>query len=361
MSQLRIPGPTPLPEEVMKAISRQMVDHRGPEFGKILLDVTAKLKQLFQTQSDILVLTGSGTGGLEAAVVNLLSPGDPILAVSIGAFGDRLINIAEKFGAKVIPLRFEWGLPADPEVIRKTLKDNPEVKVVFVTHNETSTGVTNDLEAISRVVKGAGKLLAVDGISSVGSIDLPADKWQCDMVVTASQKGWMVPPGLTMISVSPLAWQATTQAKMPRYYWDFTQAKKYGEKGQTPWTPAISVILGMQVALELMLKEGLANTFARQAKIGKACREGIKSLGLKLFAPESHASNTVTAVRADGLEVKRFRQLLREGHGVVIADGQGKLEGQIFRIGHLGLVTGKDIQEVLEAIKVVLPKAGFKK
>ena len=230
MENLRIPGPTPLPDEILKVLSRQMINHRGPEFGRMLHDVTAKLKQLFQTENDVFLLTSSGTGGLEAAIVNTLSPGDKVLSVSSGAFGERFGNIAQQFGAGVIPLRFEWGKAADVDAVRQTLRTEPEVKAVLVTHNETSTGITNDLASISSVVKEFDKLLLVDAVSSLGAINLPVDEWHCDVTVTASQKGWMVPPGLAMVSVSQKAWQAYSEAKIPRLYWDFIQAKSYLDK-----------------------------------------------------------------------------------------------------------------------------------
>ena len=361
MEQLRIPGPTPCPDEVLQAMSRQMINHRGPQFTQILADVTTKLKQLFQTKGDVFLLTGSGTGGLEAAIVNTLSPGDTVLSVSIGVFGERFATIAEKFGAEVIPLRFEWGKAADADAVRQALKAEPKIKAVLVTHNETSTGVTNDLASISSVVKEADKLLLVDAISSLGSINLPVDDWHCDVTVTGSQKGWMVPPGLTMVSVSQEAWQAQAKARMPRFYWDFAKAKSYLESGQTPWTPVISVIFALSVALDMILKEGLTNIFTRHARVAQAAQEGIKSLGLSLFAEESHASNTVTAVAAsNGLDSKKMLKILREEHQVILAGGQQKLDGKIFRIGHLGWVTESDIKAVISALKIVLPQAGFR-
>jgi len=360
MTQLRIPGPTPVPDEVLKAMAKQMINHRGPEFVQLLNDVTAKLKQIFQTKSDLLVLTGAGTGGLEAAIVNTLSPGDKVLATSIGVFGDRFTKIAQQYGADIIPLSFEWGKAADVDTIRQTLQAEPKIKAVMVTHNETSTGVTNDLASISSLVKEFDKLLLVDGISSLGAIDLPVDDWHCDVTVTGSQKAWMVPPGLTMVSVSEEGWRAHAEAKMPRFYWDFTKAKNSLEKGQTPWTPAVSIIFALQVALDMMLKEGLTNIVARHARVGKAAREGVKSLGLSLFAEESHASNAVTAVAVpDGLDVKKLRKILNEEHQVVLAGGQQKLDGKIFRIGHLGWVNEKDIEAVISALKVALPQAAL--
>jgi len=361
MEHLRIPGPTPLPDEVLQAMTRQMINHRGVEFGQMLQGVTDKLKQLFQTKGDVFLLTSSGTGGLEAAIVNTLSPGDKVLSVSIGVFGERFASIAQQFGAEVTPLRFEWGKAADADAVRKALQAEPEIKAVLVTHNETSTGVTNDLASISSVVKEFDKLLLVDAISSLGSINMPVDDWHLDVAVTGSQKGWMVPPGLAMVSVSQEAWQAHAKARMPRFYWDFTKAKGYFEKGQTPWTPAISVVFALSVSLEMMLREGLPNIIARHARVGKAARDGVKSLGLPLFAEESHASNTVTAVAAsNGLDTKKMLRILREEHQVVLGGGQQKLDGKIFRIGHLGWVNENDIEAVLSALKVVLPQAGFK-
>ncbi len=361
MAQLRIPGPTPCPPEVLQASARQMFNHRGAEFHKLLTDVTAKMKQVFQTKNDLYLLTGSGTGGLEAAVVNVLSPKDKILSVTIGVFGDRWANIAKTFGAEPILLKSEWGKPADPDAIKKAIKDNPDLKAVFVTHNETSTGVTNDLEAISKVVKDAGKLLVVDAISSMSSIDLPVDKWGCDVVITGSQKGWMVPPGMAMVSVSEEAWKAFAQAKMPRFYWDFGKAKSYLEKAENPWTPAVSIVVAFDVALDMILKEGLQNVFARHARIAKMMRDGVKAMGLPPFVEEKYASNTVTAVSIPaGLDGKKFRQILQSEYEIVLTGGQQTLDGKIFRIGHMGFVSEKEIKELLAAMKTTLPKAGFK-
>ncbi len=360
MTNLRIPGPTPCPDDVLKEMSRQMMNHRGPEFAKILNDVTANLKKVFQTNNEVFTLTSSGTGGLEAAIVNMLSPGDKVLGISIGNFGDRFASIARIYGAEVIPLSFEWGKAANIDDIRKALNDNPAVKAVLVTHNETSTGVTNDLGAISKVVKEFDKLLLVDAVSSMSSINLPVDDWNCDVVVSGSQKGWMVPPGLAMVSVSKKAWEANAKAKMPRFYWDFTKAKNSLEKYQTPWTPAISVVFAMDKALQLMLEEGLENIFARHVRIADMTRKGLKDLGLPLFADEKYASNTVTSVLApEGLDVKKLLKILREQYDIVLGGGQLHLAGKIFRIGHLGYVNENDIKEVFNKLKVALPEAGF--
>ena len=361
MEQLRIPGPTPCPDEVLQAMTKQMINHRGPEFGQILNEVTAQLKEAFQTSNDVFLLTGSGTGGLEAAVVNTLSPGDKVLSVSIGVFGDRFATIAQQFGAEVIPLQFEWGKAADIDTIRRVLKAEPDIRAVLVTHNETSTGVTNDLAQISAVVKEFDKLLLIDAISSLSSINLPVDDWHCDVVVTGSQKGWMVPPGLAMVSVSEDAWRAHKKAKMPRFYWDFTKAKSYLEKGQTPWTPGMTIVFALSVSLKMMLAEGLTNVFARHTRVANRARESVKSLGLPLFADEKYASNTVTSVAgAGGLDIIKMLRIMREEHQIVLGGGQLSLGGKIFRIGHMGWVAEEDIDVVISALKVVLPQAGFR-
>ena len=360
MDNLRIPGPTPLPDEVLKTMSRQMINHRGPEFKELQDNVLADLKKLFMTKNDVFLLTGSGTGGLEAGVVNTMSPGDRVLSVSIGVFGDRFAAIAKHFGADVTNLNAEWGQAADPDAIRKALQADPSIKTVLVTHNETSTGVTNDLKAISAVVKEFDKLLVVDAISSLGSIELPVDDWNIDVAITGSQKGWMVPPGLAMVSVSQRGWQAHAESRIPSFYWDFGKAKDYLAKGQTPWTPAVSVVYGLEVSLKMMLKEGLPNIFARHARIAQAVRDGVKALGLSLFAEPSHASNTVTSVAGSGgLDTRKLVKIMREQEHVVLAGGQRTLDGKIFRIGHLGWVSDDDIKGFLSSLKKVLPQAGF--
>jgi aspartate aminotransferase-like enzyme len=356
--QLRIPGPTPCPPQALEAMGRQMINHRGPQFGNILNLITGKLKQAFQTKGDVFVLTASGTGGLEAAIVNTMSPADRILSISNGAFGERFADIAAEYGAEVTRLSFEWGKPIEPHVVEEALKKDRNIKAVLATHNETSTGMTNDIKEISAIVKKFDKLLLVDAISSLGCIDLPTDNWNCDIVVTASQKGWMVPPGLSMVSVSERAWQAHSKAKGPRYYFDFGKAKDYLEKGQTPWTPAISVFYALDATLDLMLNEGLSNIFTRHARVGRTARNGVKSLGLSIFPDEKYASNTVTAVNTtDRIDVAKLIQMLRDEYNVVLAGGQQKLSGKIFRIGHLGLVYEEDMKSVLEALNKALPRA----
>jgi aspartate aminotransferase-like enzyme len=354
--QLRIPGPTPLPPAVREAGSRDMIDHRGPEFAELLRDVTARLKPFFQTVNDVLILTASGTGALEAAIVNMVSPGDRVLAITIGAFGDRFAEIAEAFGAAVTRLTFPAGQAADPGTVAEAFERQGPFKAVLVTHNETSTGVTNDLESIARIVAPTPSLLIVDAISSLSSIDLKTDAWGCDVVASGSQKGWMTPPGLAMVSVSQKAWQAYETAMAPRFYWDFGKARAYAKNGQTPATPAVSLFYALQAGLTQMEREGMANIFARHARCAERARQGITTIGLEHFADPLHASNTVTSVRAPAeVEVARLLKDLRE-RGVVLSGGQAALAGKIFRIGHLGFVDVADIDEVIGALADVLAR-----
>jgi len=361
MENLRIPGPTPCPEPVLQAMTKQMVNHRGAEFAEITNNVTASLKSLFQTKNDLFILTGSGTGGMEAAIVNMLSAGDKVLSVSNGVFGDRFATIASTFGADVTTLKFEQGKADDIDAVKKALDADPKIKVVLLTHNETSTGVTNPLEQLAKLVKSYDKLLIVDCISSLGSIDVQVDNWCIDVALSGSQKGWRVPPGLAFASLSQTAWKAHAASKMPKFYWDFAKAKKYLEKGQTPWTPAVSIFYALNTSLKMMEKEGLQNIFARHAKLGAMTRKGVKEMGLKLLAQdEKYASNTVTAVWPPaGIDPDKLRKTLREKSKVVLSGGQGALEGKIFRIGHLGMCDEKDIVNALAALKSGLKDHGY--
>jgi aspartate aminotransferase-like enzyme len=360
MVNLRIPGPTPVPQEVLEAGARPMINHRGRPFAAMLDRINKRLQEFFQTSNEVLVLTASGTGAMEAAVVNTLSPGDKVLNVSIGAFGNRFATIAETYGAEVTRLDYEWGTAADPEDVRRALADNAGIKAVLVTHNETSTGVTNPLEEIAGVVREADKLLVVDAISSLGSLPLYADKWGLDFVATGSQKGWMTPPGLAMVSLSLRAWEAYAQAKMPRFYMDVGKARDFAERGQTPWTPAVSVLFAMDHALEMLARDGLEKIYERHRHWGQLVRDGIKALGLELFADERFASNTVTAMKVpEGVDGKALQNLLEDEYDLVVAGGQAKLAGKIIRIGHLGMASDEDLQAALDALAKALPRVGF--
>ena len=358
---LRIPGPTPVPPDILEAVGRPMVNHRGRDFAALIQRVSERLKDFYQTRQDVLILTASGTGGLEAAVVSTLSPGDKVLAVSIGSFGERFAAIAEAYGAQVTMLPYDWGQAARPEDVSAALKDESDIKAVLVTHNETSTGVTNPLEEIASVVRDAGKLLLVDAVSSLGAIPLAMDDWGLDVVVTGSQKGWMVPPGLAFVSMSERGWKAHESARMPRFYFDLGRHRDSLVKGQTPWTPAMSIFFGLDVALERMAEEGLERIIARHARIAQMVRKGVKELGLELLCrDERFASDTVTAVKCpEGIDVSSLRNMMEDEYNVVIAGGQARLSGKIFRIGHLGLVSEEDIRETLESLQQALGKLRF--
>ena len=360
---LRIPGPIPVPEDILEDMSRPMINHRGPEYKDLLLSTTDRLKRVFETNADVWIITGSGTAAMEAAVVNTLSPGDKMVNATVGVFGNRFTDIASAFGADVLTLDFPFGEAIDLDVLRKCLNNNPDVKAVTVTHNETSTGVTNDLQAVADVVKGEfDKLILVDGISSVASIPMSADAWGLDVVATASQKGWMLPPGFAFLSFNDRAWAAHAESTMPKFYLDVAQYKKYYEIGQPPYTPAVSIMFALDNALDQLLVEGMGSVFERHAAVGQFTRDGIKSLGLKLFPrDERYASNTVTAVSIpDGVDATALVGKLRTEHDVIVSGGQASLAGQIFRIGHMGRTTEGDIQDTLDAIEDVLPKVGFK-
>ena len=354
---LRIPGPTPLPAAVREAGARQMVGHRGPEFQELVVKVSEGMRPAFDTSNEVMILTSSGTGGLEAAIVSFLSPGDPVLAVSIGNFGERFAKIARAYGAQVELLEFEWGQAADPDVVRETIRHmvaaGRRPVAVLVTYNETSTGVTNPLRDLAATIRAEAPetLILVDGVSAVGAMPLRMDEWDLDVVVTGSQKAWMIPPGLAMAAASERAWAAAERATMPRFYFDLVKHREVLPKGQTPWTPAVGLFFQLEAALELMEAEGWQAIFARHAACGAASRAGLAAMGFQLYADQAHASNTVTsALVPEGVE---WSVLNRELHdrGLVLAGGQGKMKGRIFRIGHLGDVSVADIISALEVIE----------
>lgn len=359
---LQLPGPTPVPPRVLRALSEPMINHRGAEFRELLEEVTAGVKWSFQTENEVYIFPAAGTGGMEAAVVNFISPGEKVLAVSIGVFGNRFAEIAGRFGTRVEKLEFDWGTAADPGKIGQRLAEDEkrEIKAVLITHNETSTGVINDLPAVRRAMGNHPALLIVDAVSSLGAMDLRTDEWGLDVVVTGAQKAFMLPPGLTMLSVSPRAWEAAQQCTNAKYYWDLGAARKYLEKGQTPYTPALPLLTGLRESLKMMRQEGLARSFARHALMRDMTRAAMRALGLELLCEDSVASAAVTAVRSPaGLEANRLRRVARENYNVVLAGGQQKLENVIFRLGHLGWVQPLDIIAAVAALEMALLDCGI--
>ncbi len=355
---LRTPGPTPLPPAVREALARDMIAHRGPEFATILRECIEGLKWAFQTRHDVVILTTSGTGGLESLVANTLSPGQRLLVASMGYFGERMGKIARAFGVDVVQIDFEPGQAVDPRIVSDRLAREPDIDTVFVTHNETSTGVLNPLPEIAQAVRQArpAALLLVDGISSIGSVPVEPETWGCDVVVAGSQKGWMIPPGLAFVSISPRAWERQKQAKLPKFYFDWQLARRSADDdASTPWTPALSLFFGLQVALRMMRAEGLEQLFARHRRLAQFTREGLADLDLRLVADPRFASPTVTtAYVPDGVDARSLLRALEERHNVVLAGGQGRFQGQIVRIGHMGWVDENDLAAALRALRFEL-------
>jgi len=352
---LRIPGPTPLPPEVIRALTTRMISHRGSEYVGLHTETVAMAKKFFQTDNDLFLFTSSGTGMMEAAIVNTLSPGDNVLAVTVGLFGDRFVKVAKAMYLNVTVLSFSMGQAADPLKVALTFKEIENCKAILITHNETSTAITNDIAAIARAVRslpaGRQALFLVDSVSGMGNINLPVDALGLDVVFTSSQKAWMTPPGLALVSVSPKAWKASESAKCPRYYFDFTKMKKYHDSGQTPETPAISTIFALHAALKTMLARGVQETFAYYQDIAAYTRRSLTANGFSLFGDQTHSSNTVSACFVpEGIEDKAYRAHIKKKYNVILSGGKGEVEGKIIRVAHMGWVVKKDIDEVISAM-----------
>ena len=360
MPNLRIPGPTPCPPEVLAAGAGEMINHRGPEFAELQERISAGAQPFFGTSQEVMLITASGTGAMEAVITSTLSPGDRVLSVSVGSFGDRFANIAETYGAEVARVSIEWGTAAAPAEVAAAAEES-DAQAVLITHNETSTGVTNPVAAIAAAVREAvDPLIIVDAVSSLGSIEMEMDEWGLDAVATASQKGWLSPPGIAMAALSERGWAAAETSTMPSFYFDLKAHKEYASRGQPPWTPAISVMYAMDAALPIMAAEGPEAIFAKHHRFGAWTRAAMKSLGLELLADESCASDTVTAVRVpEGVDGAALSKRLRTQYDTVLAGGQGKLAGKIFRVGHLGWLEEAEMAACFRAIQSALVEEGF--
>jgi len=354
---LLLPGPTPVPERVARAMNRPMINHRGNEFKGILEDVVAGIKSIYRTQANLLIYPASGTGGLEAAVVNFISPGDKVLAISIGVFGDRFASIAQRFGAQVEIMSYVWGTGADPQNIKERLEQdkNHEIKALLITQNETSTGAYNDIKAIREAMGDHPALLMVDAVSGLAAIELRMDEWQLDVVISGSQKAFMIPPGLSFMAFSEKAYKVYQSNNNTRYYWDIADGLKYLEKGQTPFTPPISLYFGLQEALRMMAEEGLDHVIARHKAYRDLVRSSIKAMGLQLLTEDRYASSAVTSVVApEQIGANTIRKYMHEEFNIILAGGQQSLDNVIFRIGHLGYVRELDLLSVLAALEITL-------
>jgi len=357
---LMMPGPTPVPPSVYAAMSRPVGGHRTDEFARMHKRIVEKLKRVFQTQNDIFVITNSGTGALETAIANTVSARDKVLALITGNFGERFANIARAYGAELIEVNFGYGKDVDLSVVEEKLRQNPDVKVVLATQNETSTGVCNDIAGIGALVARTPALLLVDGVSGVGAIEIKVDEWGIDMLCTASQKAFMLPPGLAMVSVSDKAWGVVNNNKAPRFYFSIPAFKKVLDKWNTAYTPNVTLFYGLEAALEMMEAEGLDNVYTRHALLARATRAAVKALGLRLLAEERYASNALTAVWGpEGIAADDLRKIIKNKYGVIFAGGQGEVKGKIIRIAHMGFADKMDVIIAVSALEMALAEAGY--
>lgn len=356
---LLAPGPTPVPPEVLLAMARPMIHHRAPEFDKLFAEVRDGLKWLFQTKNDVLMLAASGTGGMEGSVSNFLTPGDKALTVNGGKFGERWTKLCKTFGAQVTEIKVEWGHAVNPQMVADALKKDPGIKAVYVQASETSTGVAHDVKTLARIVRAhEDTILVVDAITALGVFDIKVDEWGIDVVITGSQKALMLPPGLAFVSVSEKAWQLADKAKNAAFYFNFKKERENQQKNQTAFTPAVSLIIGLQEVLKMLKAEGLDAMFGRQAAMAHAMREGVKAAGLALFPKES-PSDALTAISApDGVDGQAVYKNLRVQYGITAAGGQDHLKGKIFRVSHMGYMDRFDVITAVAAIEMVLKGLG---
>jgi aspartate aminotransferase-like enzyme len=356
---LMTPGPTPVPPEVLAAMALPIVHHRSPDFRPTYRQVLDRLKEVYKTQGEVLLYTASGTAGLESVVANLTSPGDRVVAVSAGYFGERWADIARAYGCDVDHIAYEWGETPSAEDLAARLAELGDASVVLVTQSETSTGVVCDVRAFAAAAKKAGTLIAVDAISSLGAVPCETDEWGLDSVVSGSQKALMSPPGLMAVSVSDAAWKRRESATAPRFYLDWERTRVAQESLDAAFTPAVSIVVGMNVALGLILERGLEAAFHEHVRLGRACREGVKAMGLELFSPDDDSSAVVTTVRVpDSIDGSQLLLDLRDRFGITLAPGQGPLKGKVFRVGHLGYYDVFDITTALAGIELALAEAG---
>jgi aspartate aminotransferase-like enzyme len=350
------PGPTPVPPQVLAALAEPIVHHRAPEFRPVYESCLARLREVCRTDQEVLLYTASGTGAFESAVVNLVSPGDSHLVVSAGNFGERWVDMTAGYGADVDHLRYEWGETPDPEDVRARLRERSS-KAVWIVHSETSTGVVSDIQGIAAVAKEAGALTVVDAVSSLGALRCETDAWGLDVVVSGSQKALMTPPGLGLCAVSEAALASTGTS--PRFYFDWERTRKAQSKLDAAFTPPVSLVAGLDVALGLLLEEGLEAALDRHVRLGRACRAGAKAMGLELFSPDEDRSAVVTAVRTpEGISSDDVVSGLRDRFGITIANGQAHLKGKIFRLGHIGWFDVFDITTQLAAVELLLADLG---
>ena len=351
------PGPTPIPNEVALAMSETMIHHRTPQFNKVFEEARQGLKTLFGTSSDVLILASSGTGAMEAAVANLFSPGDKVLVINGGKFGERWLNIANAFGLDPIEVKVEWGQAVKVDVVEKQLKLHPDIQSVMIQASETSTTVLHPVKEIAKLTKN-GPLFLVDGVTAVGVLPVPLDEWDIDALVTGSQKALMLPPGLGFIALSERAWQKTKKAKLPRFYFDLNLERKNQAKGSGAFTPAVSLIFGLRASLNMMAREGFDRVYARHARMARATRAAAIAMGLKLLAPDSPSPAATGIFLPKGLDADKVLDYLRDQMGVILAEGQDQLKGKAIRIAHVGYMGAFDVITAIAALEMALRKFG---
>jgi len=356
-----IPGPTPVPEKVLQALGKHPIGHRSKEFQDLVESTTKNLQWLHQTQNDVLTITGSGTAAMEAGIINTLSRGDKVICGENGKFGERWVKVAKEFGLEVITINSEWGTPLNPEEFKKVLEEDKqkEIKAVILTHSETSTGVINDLETISSYIRAHNTALSiVDCVTSLGACNVPVDEWKLDIVASGSQKGYMIPPGLSFIAMSQKAWEAAEKSNLPKFYLNLKSYRKSLLSNSNPYTPAVNLVFALDESLKMMKEEGLDNIFFRHNKHKLAMSNAVKALNLKLFADEKYLSPSITAIKTEGIDAEEFRKTIKKNFDILLAGGQDHLKGKIFRVGHLGYVNDRDIITVVSAISKTLLDLG---
>ena len=355
----RLPGPTPLPPPVLAAMQRPMIAHRGPAFRALYAETLALAREVHRTDHPVLLWPGTGSAGWEVAIVNLLAPGDPVLATVCGAFGDRFAQVGGTLGLDVRRLDAPWGRAIEPTALRQSLQDNPDVKAVFLTHNETSTGVTNPLRELAAEVRDHGALVVVDSVSGAGALPLETDAWGLDFVLSGSQKAWMCPPGLLIAAIGPRAWAAAAESGYPRFFWDIRAARASAEQGMTPTTPPLTLVYAFRAALGMMLEEGMERVWERHRRLGELTRAGVEMAGLRLFAEAGARSDSVTAfLPPEGVTASAFLDRLRRDHAVEAQGGQGHLADSLVRIGHMGWAHEAELRGAVGAVAAVAAELG---
>ena len=361
---LMIPGPTPVPESVLQALGRHPIGHRSAEFQAIIKKTSQQLKWLHQTKNDVLSITGSGTAAMEAGIINTLSKGDKVICGENGKFGERWVKVAKAYGLNVEVVQAEWGQPLNTNKIKELLENDSkkEIKAVIITHSETSTGVLNNLEEISSHVKSHGHAISIiDCVTSLGACDVPMEKWGIDVIASGSQKGYMMPPGLSFIAMSERAWKANETSNLPKFYLDLKPYRKTALKDSSPFTPAVNLYFALEKSLEIMQKEGLVNIFKRHNRHKKAVEAAMQAIGMPLFAEENHRSPAITAVAPKNIDAEILRKIVKDKFDILLAGGQDHLKGKIFRIGHLGFVNDRDILTAISAIESTLHSMSISK